>query len=31
LAFLLPAIEMLHALRFKPRNGESFFTPHALI
>lgn len=24
LSFLIPAIEMLHALRFKPRNGEFF-------
>lgn len=30
LAFLTPAVEMLSALRFKPRNGKRFFSiPHA--
>lgn len=26
LAFLIPAVELLHRLKFKPRNGASFFT-----
>jgi len=26
LAFLVPAVEMLHSLRFKPRNGRCFFS-----
>lgn len=26
LAFLIPAVELLHRLKFKPRNGASFVT-----
>ena len=31
LAFLIPAIELLHRMKFKPRNGKSLFSLPSLV